>query len=194
MADFTEGPAFEIGRRMEIRGPFAWLAILSAVADGKATLENLAAELGAVLETPVRIVHYSGSAEELRSELRKDASDPVLISSLNLADGEHWSVLDINRSGLIREGAIILWLSVDDLTRLCTFAPNVRSFIGGSIFHVSKSGDALTTAERLERISSLEAHFQISSSDVIALAEAGNLPTEPHFVEWLVLLDRGDLV
>jgi hypothetical protein len=52
----------------------------------------------------------------------------------------------------------------------------------------------MTAAERRQRISSLESHFQISSAEVIARAEAGRLPTEPHFVEWLVLLDRGDLV
>ena len=52
----------------------------------------------------------------------------------------------------------------------------------------------MTAAERQQRISSLELHFHISSAEVIARAEAGNLPIEPHFVEWLVLLDRGDLV
>jgi hypothetical protein len=52
----------------------------------------------------------------------------------------------------------------------------------------------MTSTERQERLADLESHFQISGSEVIAQAEAGTLPPEPHFVEWLVLLGRGDLV
>jgi len=89
---------------------------------------------------------------------------------------------------------VVLWLSADGLAQLCTSAPNIRSFLGGSIFHAGVPGDAMTPGERLQRISSLESHCHISSAEVIERAEAGNLPTEPHFVEWLVLLDRGDLV
>ncbi len=52
----------------------------------------------------------------------------------------------------------------------------------------------MTDLERAERIAEFEAHFQMTSADVIERAQSGTLPTEPHFVEWLVLLDRGDLV
>jgi len=193
MADFIDGPAFDIGRRIEIRGPFSWFALLGPT-DDKAAVEDLATELGAVLEDPVRIVQYSGSTERLRSDLQEPASDAVIISNLEMADPERWSALDINRSGFIREGPVVLWLSADGLAQLCTSAPNIRSFLGGSIFHAGVPGDAMTPGERLQRISSLESHFHISSAEVIERAEAGNLPTEPHFVEWLVLLDRGDLV
>jgi hypothetical protein len=179
---------------MEIRGPFSWFALLSPATGNDAALENFTTELGAVLEAHVRIVPYSGSTEVLRSDLCEPASDPVIISNLDMADAGQWSALDINRSGFVREGPVGLWLAVDSLTRLCTYAPNIRSFLGGSIFHVGTSGDAMTAAELQQRISSLESHFNISSTEVIARAVAGNLPAEPHFVEWLVLLDRGDLV
>jgi hypothetical protein len=194
MPDFTGGPAFDIGRRIEIRGPFSWFALLGPATDGTAAVEDLATELGAVLEAQVRIVPYTGSAEILGSYLREPATDPVLISNLDIADAVQWSALDINRSGFAREGPVILCLSVDSLTQLCTHAPNIRSFLGGGIFHAGTSGGAMTSAERQERISSLESHFHISSVEVIKRAETGILPTEPHFVEWLVLLDRGDLV
>jgi hypothetical protein len=194
MPDFIGGPAFDIGRRLEIRAPFSWLALLGPTTDDGVAREDLATELGAVLEAPVRVVRYSGSTEALRSDLLNPASDPVIIWNLEIADAEQWSALDINRSGLVREGPVILWLSSDSLTLLCAHAPNVRSFLGGSIFLAGTSGDTMTAAERQQRISSLELHFHISSAEVIARAEAGNLPIEPHFVEWLVLLDRGDLV
>jgi hypothetical protein len=52
----------------------------------------------------------------------------------------------------------------------------------------------MTASERKQRITDLESHFHMMSSDVILRAQSGKLPAEPHFVEWLVLLDRGDLV
>ena len=93
MADFIDGPAFDIGRRIEIRGPFSWFALLGPT-DDKAAVEDLATELGAVLEDPVRIVQYSGSTERLRSDLQEPASDAVIISNLEMADPERWSALN----------------------------------------------------------------------------------------------------
>lgn len=54
--------------------------------------------------------------------------------------------------------------------------------------------EPLTTWERAARIGELEARYGLSSADVIKAAESGTLPPGPHFVEWLILLDRGDLV
>ena len=79
MADFMGGPAFDMGRRMEIRGPFSWFALLGSATDDTLAVEDLATELGAVLEAQVRSVPYTGSTEVLGSYLRKPASDPVLI-------------------------------------------------------------------------------------------------------------------
>jgi hypothetical protein len=117
-----------------------------------------------------------------------------VISDLDQADANYWRALDINRSGLLRLGPVILWLSSMGLTGLCEHAPNIRSFVGGSIVYLGILGDAMTASERQQRISDLESHFQITSAEVILQAESGTLPTEPHFIEWLVLLDRGDLV
>ena len=46
----------------------------------------------------------------------------------------------------------------------------------------------------LQRIAELEGHFRMTSEQAIAQAVAGTQPADPLFVEWLVLLDRGDLV
>jgi hypothetical protein len=195
MPDFITEPAFEIGRRVEIRGAYAWLVVLKPASDPVFALENFVAELSAVLERPVRvIVCQAYSFETLRASLNAPLNDPVLISTLDYVNSDDWQILDINRSGLLREGPIIFWLSGADLTRLCVSAPNIRSFVGGSIFALGTHGDAMTSSERNQRISDLELHFNMPSVDVIAQAESGTLPTEPHFVEWLVLLDRGDLV
>jgi hypothetical protein len=195
MTDFIKEPAFEIGRRIEMRGPYAWFVVLKPAVDVEAALGTFVSDFSAFLGEPVRII--SGIAPtlgKLRSDLTDPTSDPVVISDLDQADANFWRALDINRSGLLRLGPVILWLSSVGLIGLCDHAPNIRSFVGGSIVYLSVHGDVMTASERQQRISDLESHFQISSAEVILRAESGTLPTEPHYVEWLVLLDRGDLV
>jgi len=53
---------------------------------------------------------------------------------------------------------------------------------------------AFTPEERAVRIADIEDHFQMSSDQAIAKALVGTQPPDPLFVEWLVLLNRGDLV
>ncbi|HXB71676.1 MAG TPA: hypothetical protein VNY05_25795 [Candidatus Acidoferrales bacterium] len=194
MTDFITEPAFEIGRRLEIRGSYAWFVVLRPAEEGGA-LENFVAGLSSVLDEPVRVVHTFGSSfEKLRSDLNESKSDPALITDLDQADADYWSAMDVNRSALLREGAVVLWLSSFGLANLCGYAPNIRSFVGGSIFNLGTDGEAMTLDERDLRIAELESHFELKSADVIKRGESGVLPTEPHFVEWLVLLGRGDLV
>jgi hypothetical protein len=195
MTDFITEPAFEIGRRVDVRGPYSWFVVLKPASDVGAALDAFVAEFSAFLGEPVRIISGNVPAvEKLRSDLIDPPSDPVVISDLDQADADFWGALDINRSGLLREGPVILWLSSIGLTGLCEYAPNIRSFVGGSIVHLGIHGDVMTASERQERISDLESHFGIPSAEVIRRAEARTLPTEPHYVEWLVVLDRGDLV
>ena len=194
MTDFLTEPAFEIGRRLEIRGSSAWFVVLRP-AEEEDAMANFVADLSAVLDQPVRVVRSSGSSfERLRSELGESACDPVLISDLDQADAERWRALDVNRRAWLREGAVVLWLSAAGVTNLCSYAPNIRSIVGGSIFNLGTDGGAMTVDERDQRIADLESHFQMNSAEVIKQAESGMLPTDPHFVEWLVLLGRGDLV
>ena len=194
MTDFLTEPAFEIGRRLEIRGSSAWFVVLRP-AEEEDAMANFVADLSAVLDQPVRVVRSSGSSfERLWSELGESACDPVLISDLDQADAERWRALDVNRSAWLREGAVVLWLSAAGVTNLCSYAPNIRSIVGGSIFNLGTDGGAMTVAERDQQIADLESHFEMNSAEVIKQAESGVLPSEPHFVEWLVLLGRGDLV
>jgi hypothetical protein len=195
VTDFLTEPAFEIGRRLEIRGSSAWFVVLRPAEEEEDALANFVADLSAVLDQPVRVVRSFGSTfERLRSELGESACDPVLITDLDEADAERWRALDVNRSAWLREGAVVLWLSAAGVANLSSCAPNIKSLVGGSIFHLGTDGGAMTAAERDQRIADLESHFQMNSAEVISQAESGVLPTEPHFVEWLVLLDRGDLV
>jgi hypothetical protein len=117
-----------------------------------------------------------------------------VVTGLDDADAEGWRALDINRSGLARRGPVILWLSNAGVAALCRHAPNIKSFVGGSIIALSHHGAAMTPQERRERVADLESHYAMSSDEVTRMAKSGRLPGDPEFVEWLILLGRGDLV
>jgi hypothetical protein len=197
MPDFISEPAFEIGRRLEIRGPdsYAWVAVLKPAQDPDAALANFSVDLSAALDAPVRTVHAGDtSVEQLRAVLHAPADDPVLIADMDQHDVDYWRTVDVNRSGLVRRGPLVLWLSAEGLAELCVHAPNLRSFLGGSIFQLGTQGENMSEPERLRRIEELVSHYRLTSEEVVRRAELGTLPTEPQFVEWLVLLGRGDLV
>ncbi len=195
MPEFESQPFFEIARRLEIRGETGWLAVLTLASDSAAALDELRTELESVLQKPARVVELQPSIfEELREALHQPDDDAVILSRGTGLTPEKWRSLDIMRSALERKGPVVLWLAPDDIANLADFAPNIRSFIGGSIFLAGPDGGIMTETERQQRLKDLSEHFGLTGEEVVRKAEARELPHEPEFVEWLVLLNRGDLV
>jgi len=158
-------------------------------------LDQLQTELQSVLQKPARVIQLEPSTfEELRETLHQPDDDAVVLSGGEGLTPEKWRWLDIMRSALERKGPVILWLAPNDIANLAEFAPNIRSFIGGSIFLAGPDGGIMTETERQERLKELSEHFGFSGDEAVRKAVAKELPHEPEFVEWLVLLGRGDLV
>jgi hypothetical protein len=196
MRDFASHPAFEIARRLELRGKpsYSWIAVLGGDASQK-KIHEFAAEIRLVTEAETRILKaYPVDLESLKQHLNSPPEDTVILLGLDRAGEAEWASLDVNRSALERPGALIFWLSLDSIARLNSQAPNLRSFMGGTIFVLSAEGDLMTEEELNNRLASLRAQFSRTDSEVIRLAEEGKLPPEPDFAEWLVLLGRGDLL
>ena len=195
MPEFESQPFFEIARRLEIRGETGWLALLTPATDSTAALDQLQTELQSVLQKPARVIQLEPSTfEELREALHRPDDDAVILSGGTGLTHEKWRSLDIMRSALERKGPLILWLASDDIANLANLAPNIRSLIGGSIFVAGPDGGIMTETERQERLKELSQHFGFSGDEAVRKAEARELPHEPEFVEWLVLLGRGDLL
>jgi hypothetical protein len=193
--EFSSQPFFEIARRLEIRGETGWLAVLAPVTDSTTALDQLQTELQSILQKPARVIQLEPSTfEELREALHQPDDDAVILSGGTGLTQEKWRSLDIMRSALERKGPVILWLATSDVANLTEHAPNIRSFIGASIFLAGPDGGVMTETERQERVTELSQHFRLTGEDVIRKAEAKELPLEPEFVEWLVLMGRGDLV
>ncbi len=195
MPEFLSRPSVEIARRLEIRGEHSWIAVLSPPTDPTGALDGLQTELRSFLQLPTRVVPLETySFEQLRDVLQQPSDDVVVLSTGADLAPERWSSLDVMRSALERASPVILWMVPNAVAGLVEFAPNIRSFIGPSIFMASPDGGIMTETERQNRLEDLAEHYGLSNEEVVRKAESKELPPEPHFVEWLVLLGRGDLV
>jgi|SRR5208282_1567948 len=185
----------EIARRLDIRGPNPWLAVLGPPTDSTVALDDLQTELRSFLQKPARVFPLeTATFEELREALQQPGDDAVVLTAGADLPPEKWSSLDVMRSALERVGPIVLWMVPNAVASLTELAPNIRSFIGSSIFMAAPDGGIMTEAERQTRLAELAQHYGLSNEEIVRRAESRELPPEPHFVEWLVLLGRGDLV
>ncbi|MGH9444922.1 MAG: hypothetical protein ACRD3O_04230 [Terriglobia bacterium] len=195
MPEFPSQPSVEIARRLDMRGGNAWIAVLSPPGSPDLALDELKTELRSILQISDRVLPLgTATFEGLRQDLQQPNDDAVVLSAGAGLAKEKWSSLDVMRSALERPGPVILWLAPNDVANLTEFAPNIRSFIGPSIFIAAPDGGIMTEEERQERLKELGQQLGLSNEEIIRRAESKELPPEPEFVEWLVLLGRGDLV
>lgn len=195
MPDFATEPLVEIGRRLEMRADHSWLAILSSDSDAAAACDALIAELQALLQVHARVVPIkSVDFDGLREALHQPDNDAVILLAGGELSASDWLSLDLMRSALERPGPVVLWMVPEAVAQLADCAPNIRSFIGSSIFVAGPDGGIMTDEERERRLQDLREHYQTGDDEVIRRAKSKELPPEPEFVEWLVLLGRGDLV
>lgn len=195
MPEFVTEPLVEIARRLEIRAAHSWIAVLNPHKNGPTDCDDLVAELHAFLQLPVRLVPLKPvSFDALREALHQPSDDAVILLAGADLEPTDWSSLDLMRSALERDGPVVLWMASDAVGQLTDFAPNIRSFIGASVFIAGPQGGIMSEEERQSRLKELREHYQTSDDEVLRKAESKEPPPEPEFVEWLVLLGRGDLV
>lgn len=197
MSDFPILPSVEIACRLEIRGEdsSSWVGVLIPPTDVQNALDGLRADLSSLLQRETRVLSLeNGTFEELRAALHRPSNDIVILVVPIDLGAEKWSSVDLMRSALERTGPVILWVSANAFAGLSQFAPNIRSFIGPSIFAAGPEGGIMTDQQRNARLEELIGHYGYGNEEIVRKAESKELPPEPHFVEWLVLLGRGDLV
>ena len=185
---------FQTVHEAGLRPPNAWLAVVAAPPNFETALEELGLEAQAQLDQPLRVVNAADlSVDQVGDDLCKTDQDWVALVGLDDWPEERWRQADMNRNTWERSGLLILCLGPKGADALGRFAPNLRSYIGG--FRVVSPEQAGMSAEEVERrLAELRAHYLFTDHAVIEKAQQGTLPPDAHFVEWLILLDRGDLV
>jgi hypothetical protein len=189
--------AADIYTRIRLRGDSSgsWFAMIAHGGARSMSLRDFCKEYRNLAGTPARIIDCEdGRIEEIVESLHNPDKDTAILAGMGKWNRAEWEMLDINRSGLERRGPLILWLSEKASGELFTYAPNIRSYLAASLFHLTSDDSEMSDAERETRLRELRERFQVSDDQVIQMAEQRSLPTIPSFSEWLVLLRRGDLL
>jgi hypothetical protein len=174
--------------------PGAWFALLTSASDSTRAAERLVEEIAMLgNEAPRRLDATAGSAA--LAQQARDAGPGILVAAAFEAFGDdEWRHLDLLRSQLVRDEQVVLVLSQPAFEGLMRNAPNVASLLGGAVWTLDAEAEILTDEEKEQRLAALRDRFALSDAEMIARVERGDLPLEPEHAEWLVLLDRGDLL
>jgi hypothetical protein len=171
-----------------------WLALVVGDAGrlGEA-VDEVRDELHA-LSLQVRYVDVPEDAATILRHAKEAPEYILLISGLESFADEQWQRLDLARSGLERSACVLLVVSHPALSRLLSAAPNLASWISGSLYRWQPDAAVLSSEETEGRLQALRAWSGKEDEDVIALARRRSLPRDPEYAEWLVLLGRSDLL
>lgn len=179
-------------RSIALRGTAVYGAYLAAPGEIDAAIEELEAEIAA-LDDRIQVAKLRPrAAEQLVADLAASPAELVLVDARSFLAPD-WAVVDRRRSSLARPGVLIFVTSPSSFDELMRSAPNLASWLGAQVFAYVGDG-ADVEAARKQRLEALRAWASKSDTDVVRAAEAGTLPRDPEYAEWLVLLGRGDLL
>ncbi|MEB3121952.1 MAG: ABC transporter permease [Snowella sp.] len=172
-----------------------WMALIVAIDEIESTLEELQDTLEIFNECETGTLSGTEGALDLVQQINQNSEAYILLYDFENWDSQQWKTFDGFRSHLDqgkKGGFLIL---TQESTRLMLHnAPNFVSWLGARIYQFQKDSEMLTQTERDRRLNALQENFKMSDQDVIELAENLKLPADPEFGEWLILLDRGDLL
>jgi hypothetical protein len=182
-------------RVIESAEPNAWVV---AVTDRPSVASSLRAEieqLGSPEETPPVVVTV-GSARALFEAVHAHPHGTMIAVGAAVFSVDDWGSLDANRTRLSRNDLTVLLLDDTGAGRLENLAPNLASWVGGRVWRLADDAVApmLSPSEIDQRLAALRAWAGRGDAEVIQLAEAGELPRDPEYAEWLTLLGRGELL
>lgn len=192
---FKSAPIFEVVRLIDLQPPgqtgFCMLVASSADPELIGELREelnlqIAGSLGVV---DVKDLTAIGLVDQLRT--RQDAA--VLMYGFDAWGDDQFTSLDVNRSRLETGAFLVFRVDLKTAGRFLDRAPNIRSFLGPNIFVTAPDPSSMGPQEIADRLNQLRTHYGLTDAEVTERAAQGDLPPEPHFVEWLVLLGRSEL-
>jgi len=186
----------EFGLRAVARhGKGDWLVLAAPESEIPTVASRIKDEVEALGDSPVQEIRDPANASSFIESVRgADQSKLLIVSGIEFFSEEHWRYIDLLRSRLMRPQAVIMVLSLRSIEYMVRSAPNLSGWIGGSIWEADIGSEVLSDKERHARLQSLREWSGLTDEEMVYRAERGKLPKEPEYVEWLVLLNRGDLV
>lgn len=173
----------------------SWSVAVSDVFDRKDAITELQDMLTIFAAFLVMNIAATAGPEELLGAIDDSSSDYLLLHNFEDWSAKEWRCWDGFRHQLDqgKQGGT-LCLTEKSLRSMLSFAPNFTSWVGNKIYWVLLDSYLLTEEQRQSRLVSLREWSGWSDAEVIRQAESNQLSPEPEYAEWLILLDRGDLV
>jgi hypothetical protein len=132
-----------------------------------------------------------GTDSIVRHLTQRSSKDVVLVFNTETLDTSARQRLDSARTLFEGGPRVVFVMSEPALDALARDAPHVWSWVGPRVFSVDPMSGRLDVQARLE---SLRQGTGLTDDEVVRRAQAGELPADPVHAEWLLLLDRGDLI
>jgi hypothetical protein len=171
-----------------------WFVLLVPNGRSEETADALMEELSALRVGTLATVRHPADANELARRSREENNAILLVSGLEGFSEDEWRHMDLLRSQFQREAGVVLIMEATAAERLHRVAPNLMSWIGSSVWVLAPEAESLSREEREARLRALRQWAKLTDQQVLELAARGQLPADPAYAEWLVLLDRGDLL
>ena len=172
-----------------------WMTLVVNIDD----IESIATDLQDTIEifSECNTGNISGEsgARDLINQISEASEEYFLLWKLEDWDNKEWKIFDALRSRLDKgnKGGLLV-LSEQANYLMIHNAPNFVSWIGARIYYLQKDAEILSSEECDRRLAALQEWTGETNEEVIALAENRQLPTDPEYGEWLILLNRGDLL
>ncbi len=170
-----------------------WSILIIPAEQQHAAIEELEETIPVFLEESIHVISADTSVATLLENIYS-SDEFVFLWNFEAWTDKEWKQLDYERSQFSRNNGGLFLLTPESTASFQTNAPNFASWVGGKVYPLKLGTETLTEIERQQRLQILQDWLGKTNLEVIHLAETGELPSDPTYGEWLVLLGRGDLV
>jgi hypothetical protein len=171
-----------------------WSALITSNLDSQQLVDDLQETLTIFAECEVGCFSANYETNTLVQQIKKATEDYLIIWNFEQWDKNNWYEFDWMRSSLMRKRGIVLILSAESAKTMFSYAPNIVSWLGSRVYSFLKDTELLSIEETQERLATLREWSGYTDFQIIEMAETRTLPSEPEYAEWLVLMERGDLI
>jgi hypothetical protein len=176
-----------------------WSVLAIENDDMAEVLEELTDGIEVFIESSIEIINVEEKGKNFNPESIDDIFNPdinyFLLWGFDSWTDVQWRQLDYLRSRLDQEKRCgVMIMSQQSVVKMIDHSPNFSSWIDGKIFYLQLGAEILTHEEGELRLIALREWAELSDSEVIEKAQTHQLPSEPEYCEWLILLGRGDLI
>jgi hypothetical protein len=171
-----------------------WSVLVVEAVQQQQALIELEESIPIFTDQPLKVLAVTDDLESLILAVQASEEESVLLWQFESWQTQQWHQFDYARSQFSRSTGGLLLLTPRSAGMFQTHAPNFASWVGSSLYDLQLGSEVLTEAEIQQRLEDLQKATGKTDAEVIHLAETGQLPSDPEYGEWLILLNKGDWI